>query len=90
MDSGAPFYDVYECADGSWLAVAALEPQFYAELLLGLGLAERSELPDQYDQDGWPVLRAEFTRVIGTKTRDAWVEVFGDQDACVAPVLNMG
>ncbi len=90
LDSGAPFYDVYECADGAWLAVAALEPQFYAELLIGLGLAERSELPDQNDQDGWPVLRAEFTRVIRTKTRDAWVEVFGDQDACVAPVLNMG
>ena len=90
LDSGAPFYDVYECADGGWLAVGALEPQFYAKLLAGLGLAERSELPDQNDRDGWPILKAEFTRVIRTKTRDSWVEVFGDEDACVAPVLNMG
>jgi len=90
LDSGAPFYDVYECADGEWLAVAALEPQFYAKLLDGLGLAERSDLPDQNDNAEWPVLRAEFTEVISKKTRDEWVQVFGDQDACVAPVLNMG
>lgn len=91
LDSGAPFYDVYECADGEWLAVAALEPQFYALLLEGLGLSGADAgLPDQNDNAGWPVLRERFTEVIRTRTRDQWVEVFGDTDACVAPVLNMG
>lgn len=91
LDSGAPFYDVYECADGGWLAVAALEPQFYAMLLEGLGLAgSDAGLPDQNDNAGWPVLRERFTAVIATRTRDEWVEVFGETDACVAPVLNMG
>ena len=91
LDSGAPFYDVYECADGAWLAVAALEPQFYAQLLDGLGLAgPDAGLPDQNDNAGWPVLRERFTEVIASRTRDEWVEVFGDTDACVAPVLNMG
>jgi alpha-methylacyl-CoA racemase len=91
LDSGAPFYDVYECADGGWLAVGALEPQFYAQLLDGLGLAgPDAGLPDQNDNAGWPVLRQRFTEVIATKTRDEWVAVFGDVDACVAPVLNMG
>ena len=91
LDSGAPFYDVYECSDGGWLAVAALEPQFYALLLEGLGLAgEDAGLPPQNDNDGWPMLRERFAEVIATRTRDEWVQVFGDTDACVAPVLNMG
>ena len=91
LDSGAPFYDVYECRDGGWLAVAALEPQFYALLLQGLGLdGPDAGLPDQNDKDGWPVLRARFTEVIRTRTRDEWAEQFADVDACVAPVLHMG
>jgi len=91
LDSGAPFYDVYECADGGWLSVGALEPQFYALLLEGLGLAgPDAGLPDQNDNAGWPILRERFTEVIRTKTRDEWVAVFGEVDACVAPVLNMG
>ncbi|CAN5502456.1 CaiB/BaiF CoA-transferase family protein [soil metagenome] len=91
LDSGAPFYDVYECSDGGWVAVGALEPQFYALLLEGLGLVgEGVDLPGQDDNAGWPILRARFTEAFKTKSRDEWVEVFGDVDACVAPVLNMG
>ena len=91
LDSGAPFYDVYECSDGGWLAVAALEPQFYALLLQGLGLDGPDEgLPEQNDQSGWPVLRERFGAVIRTRTRDEWAEHFADVDACVAPVLHMG
>jgi alpha-methylacyl-CoA racemase len=91
LDSGAPFYDVYECSDGGWLAVAALEPQFYALLLQGLGLdGPDAGLPDQSDQSGWPVLRERFGAVIRTRTRDEWANVFDDVDACVAPVLHMG
>jgi alpha-methylacyl-CoA racemase len=89
LDSGAPFYDCYRCADGRWLAVAAIEPQFYAALLDGLGLADE-DLPGQHDQSGWPRLRERFAEVIATRTRDEWAEHFAERDACVAPVLDMG
>ena len=87
LDTGAPFYDVYETADHGWLAVGAIEEPFYAALLDGLGLADAG-LPAQMDRDGWPVLRARFTAVIRTRTRDEWVERFAGLDACVAPVLT--
>ncbi len=87
LDSGAPWYDAYETADGGWLAVGAIEPQFYAQLLEGLGL-EGAALPDQHDRDGWPTLRARFREVIATRTRDEWEGVFTDRDACVAPALS--
>ncbi len=89
LDSGAPFYDCYRCADGGWLAVAAIEPQFYAQLLDGLGLADE-ELPVQHDQTGWPLVRDRFAEVIASRTRDEWAELFDGRDACVAPVLDMG
>jgi len=87
LDTGAPFYDVYETADGRWLAVGAIEPQFYAALLDGLGLAGDA-LPDQMDVAGWPALRARFAAAIRTRTRDDWVQHFAGHDACVAPVLT--
>ncbi|HEU5302481.1 MAG TPA: CaiB/BaiF CoA-transferase family protein [Acidimicrobiia bacterium] len=87
LDSGAPWYDSYETSDGGWLAVGAIEPQFYAELLIGLGLAD-ADLPDQHDRDGWPALRARFASVIAGRTRDEWEAVFGGRDACVAPALS--
>lgn len=87
LDTGAPFYDTYECADGRFVAVGALEPQFYATLLAGLGLAS-DELPAQLDRDGWPVMRAQFAKVFATRTRDEWAEAFADVDACVTPVLT--
>ena len=86
LDGGAPFYGTYACADGRWIAVAALEPQFYAQLLAGLGL-DGEELPDQLDRPGWPRLRALFTEVIASRPRDDWAEVFAGTDACVTPVL---
>jgi alpha-methylacyl-CoA racemase len=88
LDSGAPFYDCYECADGRYVAVAAIEPQFYAALLDGLGL-DAAELPDQNDQSRWPELRARLAAVFGRRPRDEWAAAFEHAGACVAPVLTM-
>ncbi|MCT2279276.1 CoA transferase [Micromonospora chalcea] len=88
LDGGAPFYDVYATADGGHMAVGALEPQFYAELLRLLGLAD-ADLPAQHDVAGWPVLRARFAEVFAGRTRDEWAAVFDGTDACVAPVLSL-
>jgi len=87
LDTGCPYYDTYRCADGRWVAVGALEKQFYAELLTGLGL-DGEDLPAQGDRDGWPTLRQRFTEVFATRTRDEWSEVFAGTDACVTPVLT--
>ncbi|NIH80341.1 alpha-methylacyl-CoA racemase [Amycolatopsis viridis] len=87
LDTGCPFYDTYRCADGEYIAVGALEPQFYAELLRGLEL-DGEDLPAQGDRDGWPKLRQRFTEVIATRTRDEWTAVFAGTDACVTPVLS--
>ena len=89
LDGGAPFYDTYTCADGRWIAVGALEPRFYAQFLAGLGIAGE-DLPEQLDRSGWPRLRARFTEVIVSRTRDEWAEIFGGTDACVTPVLTFG
>jgi alpha-methylacyl-CoA racemase len=88
LDGGAPFYDTYETADGRYVAVGALEPQFYAALLDGLGLAGAG-LPGQHDRSGWPVLRERFAAIFATRTRDEWAQIFAGTDACVAPVLTM-
>jgi alpha-methylacyl-CoA racemase len=87
LDTGAPFYDTYQTADGGYVAVGALEAKFYAELLAGLGLSD-ADLPGQHDRAGWPVLRARFAEVFATRTRDDWAEVFAGTDGCVAPVLS--
>src|SRR5215470_12569979 len=87
LDGGAPFYDTYQTTDGKFVAVGALEPQFYAALLAGLGLTDAG-LPAQLDMSGWPVLRARFAEVFAQRTRDEWAEVFAGTDACVAPVLS--
>ncbi|PRB41103.1 carnitine dehydratase [Arthrobacter sp. MYb23] len=89
LDTGAPFYDTYTCADGKWVAVGALEPQFYAQLLVGLGL-DSEDLPAQMDRSLWPTLRSRFTEVFSTKDRDHWSAVFAETDACVSPVLSLG
>ncbi|MFI7601929.1 CaiB/BaiF CoA transferase family protein [Actinoplanes sp. NPDC049681] len=88
LDGGAPFYDTYAAADGGFLAVGALEPAFYANLLAGLGLDGDPGLPDQYDRGGWPVLRQRFTEAFARRTRDEWTAIFDGRDACVAPVLS--
>jgi alpha-methylacyl-CoA racemase len=87
LDGGAPFYDVYRCADGRYVAVGALEPPFYAALLAGLGLAD-ADLPAQLDPSGWPVLRAAFTGAFQGADRAHWLAVFDRTDACVTPVLT--
>jgi alpha-methylacyl-CoA racemase len=89
LDSGAYFYDAYECADGRHVAVGAIEPQFHAALITGLGL-DGEALPDQMDRSGWPPMKARLAAIFRTRTRDEWVEVFAGTDACVAPVLTMG
>ncbi|MEX1207589.1 MAG: CaiB/BaiF CoA-transferase family protein [Acidimicrobiia bacterium] len=88
LDGGAPFYRCYRTADGEFMAVGALEPQFYEELLDGLGLSGE-DLPGQYDRDGWPVLATRFEVAFAARTRADWTEVFDGIDACVAPVLSM-
>ncbi len=88
LDGGAPFYDTYATADGEYMAVGALEPQFYAALLAGLGLADAG-LPDQHDRAGWPVLRQRFAAVFAARTRADWEQVFAGTDACVSPVLSL-
>ena len=89
LDTGAPFYDVYRCADGQFVAVGALEEQFYAALLDGLGLAGDETLPDRSDPRQWPALRERFTEVFASRTRDEWWTVFAGTDACVAPVWSL-
>ncbi len=87
VDSGAPFYDVYETADGRWLSVAALEPHFYANLLELLGIADEPR-PDQRDRSRWPEMKERFAAAIRTRTRDEWCAAAAGIEACVAPVLT--
>ena len=87
LDGGAPFYDTYACADGRYVAVGALEPQFWQLVVQTLGL---EDLPEQYDRAGWPVLRARLGEAFATRTRDEWAAVFEPLDACVSPVLDLG
>ena len=87
LDTGAPYYDVYECADGRYVSVGSIEPQFYAELIAKLGL-DPAALPGQNDVTRWPELRAIFTDLFGKEDRDHWARVFAGSDACVTPVLS--
>ncbi|WP_200170966.1 CaiB/BaiF CoA transferase family protein [Tomitella cavernea] len=89
LDGGAPFYDTYECADGGYFAVGAIEPQFFAQLLDGLGIDAES-VPAQQDRKRWPELRAALVGAFATKTRDEWATVFEGTDACATPVLSFG
>ncbi|MDO9380960.1 MAG: CaiB/BaiF CoA-transferase family protein [Nocardioidaceae bacterium] len=87
LDSGAPFYDVYETSDGRWMSVGALEPQFWALTLELLGL---TDAPDRDDPARWPALRQLLADTFATRTQAEWDEVFDGTDACVAPVLPLG
>jgi alpha-methylacyl-CoA racemase len=88
VDSGAPFYDIYETADGRWLSVAAMEPHFYSALLEILGLTSE-DLPDQHDRARWPELKSRFAEIIRARTRDQWCAAAEGVEACVAPVLGV-
>ncbi len=88
LDTGAPFYDTYECADGKEVAVGALEPQFYAQMLGILGLSPDSE-PPQMDRSQWPETRRRYAAIFRTRRRDEWVALAEPTDACLAPVLSL-
>ncbi len=88
LDGGRPFYRCYECADGGYVAVGALEPQFYGALLRITGIDARPE--EQNDSGQWPDLTKQLTAVFKTKTRDEWADLFAPEDACVSPVLSIG
>jgi alpha-methylacyl-CoA racemase len=88
VDSGAPFYDVYETADELHVAVGAGEAPFYAALLNGLGLDSEPDLPDQLDRARWPLLRERFADVFRTRTRAEWCAVFEGTTGCLTPVLS--
>ena len=87
LDTGAHFYEVYETSDGGFMALGAIEPQFYAALLRGLDL-EGEDLPEQMDREAWPQMKERFAALFATKTRAEWEAVFEGTDACVAPVLS--
>jgi len=88
LDGSCPWYDSYPTADGKWVAVAALEPKFFAALVVTLGIAE--EFPEQPDRARWPVLRTVLAEVIGRHSRAHWESTFAGVDACVTPVLSLG
>jgi alpha-methylacyl-CoA racemase len=88
LDTGAPFYDVYECADHKMLAVGALEAQFYAQLLALMGLTA-DDVPPQMDRSRWPETKERYAEIFRTKSRDEWAAIAEATDACVAPVLSM-
>jgi alpha-methylacyl-CoA racemase len=88
LDGGAPFYGVYRCADGKWIAVGALEPPFFAALVAGLGL-DADAFADRWNPRAWPELRARLEAAFARRPRDEWAALFADSDACVAPVLDM-
>lgn len=87
LDTGAHFYEVYRCADGEHVALGAVEPQFYAQVLQGLGL-DPEELPEQNDRSSWPAMKERFAAIFATRTREQWCETFEGLDACFAPVLS--
>lgn len=87
FDTGAPFYDVYETADGGWMAVGPLEKAFYAEMVDRLGIADRAPA-DHLDPRQWPQLRPLLAEAFRARSRDDWAALFEGTDACVSPVLS--
>lgn len=87
LDGGAPFYDTYETKDGKFVAVGAIEPEFYSALLEGMGL-DPSAVPAQNDRDAWPETRKKFAAVFASRPRAEWEAVFHGTDACVTPILE--
>ena len=88
LDGGAHFYDAYECADGKWISIGSIEPQFYALLL------EKCEITDpdfqkQMDRDGWPQLNAKIADIFKSKSRDEWCDLMEGTDVCFSPVLSL-
>jgi alpha-methylacyl-CoA racemase len=89
LDTGAHFYDVYETADGKYVSIGSIEPQFYAELVRLTGL-DGEELPFQMDKTQWPAMKDRIAAIFKTKTRDEWCQLMEGTDVCFAPVLGLG
>jgi alpha-methylacyl-CoA racemase len=89
LDGGAPFYEHYRCADGGYIAVGAIEPQFYAELMTGLGLEGEEIAANQWDMTRWPEFRTRLAEVFATRTRDEWAADLEPTDAVAAAVLDL-
>lgn len=89
LDSGAHFYDTYETADGQWVSVGSIEPQFYQLLLRHSGIDDLG-FQDQNDRDRWPGFKKKMTEIFKTKTRKEWCEIMEGTDVCFGPVLTMG
>ncbi|MFA5566377.1 MAG: CaiB/BaiF CoA-transferase family protein [Acidimicrobiia bacterium] len=89
LDTGAHFYDTYECADGKYVSIGSIEPQFYAELLRLTGLSEDGDFTAQMERSRWPELTERLAGVFRTKTRDEWCEIMEGTDVCFAPVLSI-
>lgn len=88
LDGGAHFYDTYRCADGKYISIGPIEPQFYALFLDKTGLAD-PDFSQQWDRARWPELKVRLAAHLETRTRDAWCALLEGTDACVAPVLDM-
>ena len=88
LDSGAPFYDTYETADGKYLSLGPIEPQFYARFCELAGIADDPAFAVQNDRSRWPEQKKAMAKVIAGRTRDEWAEIMVESDACVAPVLD--
>lgn len=88
LDTGSHWYDCYECADGKFVSVGALEPEFYALLLEKLGLGNDPDLTGQYDRKRWPELKRCFAETFKARTRQEWCDLLEGSDVCFAPVLD--
>jgi alpha-methylacyl-CoA racemase len=89
LDSGTPWYDVYETSDGKWISIGCNEPQFYDALLEKLGIAPGVLPADRHDRKGWPAIRACFTEKFRARTRDEWCATMAGSEVCYAPVLSL-
>ncbi len=88
IDGGSHFYNVYRCADGEWIALGAIEPQFYAAFLEAAGISD-PDFADQHDQGNWPRLKEKLAALFAARPRGEWLEILGGADCCAAPVRSM-
>ena len=88
LDGASYWYDTYECADGKYVSIGAIEPEFHALLIAKLGLQDDPNFSKQYNRQGWKKLKARFVKIFKTKTRDEWCALLEGSDVCFAPVLD--
>ncbi|MGI4903079.1 MAG: CoA transferase, partial [Janthinobacterium lividum] len=88
LDGAAPFYNPYRCADGKWISIGAIEPQFYALLVNKVGWQDRVDLKAQNERGEWPQMKEKWAALFAQKTRDEWCALLEGTDACFAPILD--